>query len=99
MMNIKRSGRVISRVSELPESTQFVLIYDDSYSEMGHDYGPPDPPPTMETVNHTSVIGFDTEAELIEWVTRNDSSYSKKRFVILPFKPLKIQKELSIKIG
>lgn len=82
MFNTKRSGRTISHVDDLPETTQFAVIVDSSYSEAP-----------------TSVIGFDTEAQLLEWVKKNDESHSKKSFLVLPYKPLKIQKQLSISVS
>lgn len=99
MFDTKRSGRTICRLSELPETTQFIVIHDDSYSAMGDDYGHPDPKPSMETHHQPRVIGFDTEAELVEWIKKNESAgYSKKCFRALRYQPLSIQTEVSIKI-
>ena len=52
--------------------------------------------PTMETHHQPRVIGFDTEAELIEWIKSNSAGYSKKTFRALRYQPLSIQTELSV---
>lgn len=97
----KRSGRIINHVGDIPQTTQFLVIHDSSYSAMGHDYGPPDPPPSMETTYTTVTVAFDTEEELLAWIEHNNSqpNYSKKKFVVVPYKPLVVKSEVKISLG
>lgn len=98
-MEKRRFTKRVSHVADIPPTTQFIVLHDDSYSAMGHDYGPPDPPPSMETTYHLTTLAFDTEEELLEWITQNEASRSKKRFVAMPYKPLSVQSEIKIKLG
>ena len=84
---------------QIPQNTQFIVFLDDSFSCMGDNYGPPDPPPRMETHNTVRLIAFDTEESLTSWIKSNSESYSKKSFKILPYKPLTLSTEVKISLS
>lgn len=98
-----RSGSTISCIGDLdPEKTKFIVIFDDTYSKPDEWYGPPDPMPSGSTTHYiTPVIGFESQEALLEWIKKNEalSGYSKRRFVALPYSPLTIKTEVSIKLG
>lgn len=91
--------KYISSTDQIPQNTKFLVLLDDSFSCMGDNYGPPDPPPTMETHNIVRLIAFDTEESLTSWIKSNSESYSKQSFKILPYQPLKISTEVKISLS
>jgi len=80
---------------------KFMVIQDDSYSAMGADYGPPDPPPTMETHKTLRCIMLHDEAEVEQWVRQEEerSTYSKKPYKIFKVDPVTINTSISVSIG
>jgi hypothetical protein len=86
----------INSISNIPVNTQFIALVNSSYSKMGDDYGPPDPPPTMETYEEIQVISFDSEDSLSIWIKENSESRSKKVFQILKYTPVKVSTEIKL---
>lgn len=78
---------------------EFIILVNDSETVMGHDYGPPDPPPTWETHNKLTVVSVKDEAALIEWIEQNTRSYRSKTFKVLQYKPVTIKTETKIVIS
>lgn len=46
----------------------FLVIKNDSISYTGSWYGPPDPPPSQETFSYMSILGFETIADVEEYL-------------------------------
>lgn len=81
---------------------KFMVVIDDTYSCMGDDYGPPDPPPTMETHNIMRVVMLHDEAEVQAWVknhTERKGFGSPKAFQIFKVDPVTINTSISVSIG
>ncbi|MNC23977.1 hypothetical protein D3C75_720170 [compost metagenome] len=81
---------------------KFMVVIDDSYSCMGADYGPPDPPPSMETHNTIRVVMLHDEAEVASWVKNHTESKgygSPKAYQILKVDPVTISTSISVSIG
>lgn len=80
---------------------KFMVIQDDSYSCMGADYGPPDPPPSMETHQTLRCIMLHDEAEVAQWVREQEdkNSYSKRAYKIFKVDPVTINTSISVSIG
>lgn len=74
----------INSINDITEDTKFIVFLDYSYSAMGADYGPPDPPPTMETHNSVQLLAFYSDEELKSWIELN----SKKNFKVIQYQPL-----------
>lgn len=94
--------RRVKSVSDLkrrfPEAV-FMAVVDDSVSGMGFDYGPPDPPPSMETTYFISMYALHNEDEVIEWVKDHTRRDTNKPYQILSVKPVAINTTLSVSLG
>lgn len=95
----KKSHSYVNNINAIPKDTKFIAMIDDSYSAMGDDYGPPDPPPQMETHHLIQIITFDSEESLLEWIKFNTASRSPKNVKVLPYSPVNISTEIKISIS
>ena len=64
----------INNARSVASDTVIIVMYDYSYSRMGDNYGPPDPPPQMETVTEVKMYQFSSEEDFKEWVQDNEAS-------------------------
>lgn len=64
----------INNAQGVDPSTVIIVMYDYSYSRMGDNYGPPDPPPQMETVTEVKLYQFSSDEDFKEWVQDNEAS-------------------------
>lgn len=55
-------------VAQKERQINFLVINMSSMSYMGADYGPPDPPPKMETFNYFQMYGFSEMKEVREYL-------------------------------
>lgn len=81
------------------DSAKFMVVEDDSYTAMGHDYGPPDPPPTMETHNTIRVTMLHTEEEVVAWVKQRSEDRYAKAYQIFKVDPVNINTSISVSLG
>lgn len=97
--------RQVHKVSDFnkPEiqGAKFMVMIDDSYTSMGHNYGPPDPPPSMETHEIIKCIMLHSEEEVVAWVKEqtNDNSWKKKAYKIFKVDPVNINTSISVSLG
>jgi hypothetical protein len=93
-------GKTIARVSALDsEQTEFIVLVSDSYSAMGFDYGPPDPPPSMETTEYVSVVAIKDEEELIAWIADHTRRSHHKAFKVIKYQPVTIETQVKITVS
>ncbi len=85
----------VNSISDIPQNSKFIVIYNDQETSMGHDYGPPDPKPTMETYNVVKLLAFIEEEHLKEWIKQNQN----KKFTVIKYEPLTIKTELLISLS
>lgn len=78
---------------------KFMVIEDDSYTAMGADYGPPDPPPTMETTHIIRCTMLHDEAEVSAWVKKRAEDRYAKAYKIFKVDPVTINTSISVSIG
>lgn len=90
----------VSQVSDFAKfKTEFIIVLDEQMSYMGADYGPPDPPPSMETMNYVSVIAIENQEQLQEWVQQNQGNRYPKAFKIFRIAPVNVTTEVVVKFN
>lgn len=81
----------ITQISKLKTTEyKYLILINQTNSYMGTWYGPPDPPPTMETVHSIAVNAIKTDKELLEWIDSNSKSYAPKVYQVISFSPVEI---------
>lgn len=80
---------------------KFIIAYDECFSYMGHDYGPPDPPPSMEYDTSATYLAMESEEEVLAWIKENqETKYGKpKQFKVFEFNPVNVTTEVKISFG
>lgn len=95
--------RKINRVSDLTgplAAAKFIAVIEDSISCMGDNYGPPDPPPSMETTHFTRIVALMSEEEVVEWVNMHtQDSVRPAPYKILKIEPVTINTSVSVSLG
>lgn len=98
-------NRRIKSVADLQtgefSKARFLIVMNDSITAMGADYGPPDPPPSMETTHFTQLIALMDEAEVAIWAEDhiNNTRWGKPApYQILRIEPVTITTTVSIKV-
>lgn len=67
---------------------KYAVMVEERGCAMGHDYGPPDPPPQMEYFTIIRILAFETQEQVIEWIKHHtEGRYSKPE----PYKIFKIE--------
>ena len=79
---------------------KFLVLLDESKSYMGADYGPPDPPPQMESFNYIEILGFVDEPSLMKWIEENQNTKwgNPKQFKLLKVEELNVEMKVEFKI-
>ena len=79
---------------------KYIIAYDETFSYMGADYGPPDPPPTMEYETRATYLAMMSEEEVLEWIKENqESKFSKpKEFKLFEFNMVNVTTEVKISL-
>lgn len=101
-MSTKFWGRSLRQLSDFDKhQPKFIVMYDETFSYMGADYGPPDPPPQMESETRAQMIALHSEEELAEWIRENQGfQYSRpKPFKVFRLEPVTVKTEISISLG
>jgi hypothetical protein len=81
----------VEKIEDIPADTHFFAVLDDSLSYMGADYGPPNPPPSMDTINILRVIPFSSKEELDDWVSDKINDRFTKGYKIFSVKPMLVK--------
>jgi hypothetical protein len=80
--------KYVNTIEDLEKAgAEYFVIYDESMSYMGADYGPPDPPPSMETKKYLGFIAFTNQAELSDWVLKSQTEGRKQKIKIFKYDP------------
>jgi hypothetical protein len=68
---------------------------------MGADYGPPDPPPSMETSTYIGIHGFKTKEEVATWIKQeNENKFSRpKPFKVFAIEALTVKTDVTVSFG
>lgn len=82
-------GNQISQLSDFDKcQPNFIIVQEYTESHMGANYGPPDPPPSMETSTYMSIRGFKTKEDVAAWIKQErEIKYSNNK----PFKVFAIE--------
>ena len=74
---------------------KYAVIYKESYTAAGYDACD-----SSYTAYYDTIKEFDTEQELMDWVTLEDSrSYGKKTYRVIQFEALKVNKSISFELA
>lgn len=101
-MSTKYWGRSLRELSDYDKhQPKFIIMWDETHSYMGADYGPPDPPPQMESETRAQVIALHSEEEVAEWIKENQTTqYGRpKTFKVFRIEPVIVKTEVSISFG
>lgn len=77
------------------KEADYLLILGGSITALGDDYGPPDPPPRMETTYYPEIYALNKE-QVENWVKDNQKSYRPKEYKILKIEPVEVKTEVTI---
>ena len=80
---------------------KFIVVQEYTESHMGANYGPPDPPPSMETSTYLSIRGFSTTEEVAAWIKQeNESKWSKpKPFKVFSVDAMTVKTDITVSFG
>ena len=80
---------------------KFIIAYDETFSYMGANYGPPDPPPSMEYETRAVYIALMDEQEVIDWIKENQETkyVTPKKFKVFQFNEVNVTTEVKISFG
>jgi hypothetical protein len=94
-------GKLISRLSDFDKSKpNYMVMHEYTKSQMGADYGPPDPPPVMETKTYIGMIGFSTREEVASWIKQNaEATYKVSAFRIFAIEEMSFKTDITISFG
>lgn len=75
-----------------------MILINQSESHMGADYGPPDPPPSMEITHSVRIIQLYSDKEVLDWIEQysNKKYRSPEKFKVIKIEPVKIKTEVTI---
>ena len=95
-------GTSITRLSDFDKHRpNFIVVQEYTESHMGADYGPPDPPPSMETSTYLSIRGFSTKEDVGAWIKREkERSYaSSKPFKVFAIEGMTVKTDITVSFG
>ena len=95
-------GNGIRRLADLDKySPNFIVVYEYTENHMGLDYGPPDPPPSMETSTYVGIRGFSTKEEVAAWIKQeNESKFSRPQpFKVFAIEALTVKTDITVSFG
>ena len=98
-MSTKFWGRPLRKLADYDKlQPKFIVMYDETHSYMGANYGPPDPPPQMEYETRIAIVSLNSEEEVIEWIKDNqESKYGQpKRFKVFKIDPISVKTEVRV---
>lgn len=101
-MSTKFWGRSLTKISDYDKhNPKFIILVDETHGYMGADYGPPDPPPTMEYETRANYTALMSEEEVIDWIKDNqETKYgSPKKFKVFKIEPVSINTEIKVSLG
>jgi hypothetical protein len=84
----KHTIRSLSDFDRLCPKFKFAVMYEETISYMGADYGPPDPPPSMVSETVIRILAFETKEQVIEWVNYHTRPQYRRP---APYKVFKIE--------
>jgi hypothetical protein len=79
----------------------FIVVQEYTESHMGANYGPPDPPPSMETSTYIGIRGFKTKEDVAAWIKQErESRYSGgKPFKVFAIEAMTIKTDITVSFG
>jgi hypothetical protein len=95
-------GTSISRLDDFDKySPNFIVVQEYTESHMGANYGPPDPPPSMETSTYLSIRGFKTKEDVAAWIKQErESKYSRETpFKVFAIDAMTVKTDITISFG
>lgn len=95
-------GNTISRLSDFDKYTpNFIVVQEYTESHMGANYGPPDPPPSMETSTYVSIRGFKTKEEVATWIKQeNEGHFSRPTpFKVFAIDAMTVKTDITVSFG
>lgn len=95
-------GTYINRLTDFDKySPNFIVAYEYTESHMGLDYGPPDPPPSMETSTYVGIRGFLTKEEVAAWIKQENESKSSrsKPFKVFAIEAMTVKTDITVSFG
>lgn len=91
-------GRLADFDTHMPN---FIVVQEYTESHMGANYGPPDPPPSMETSTYISIRGFKTKEDVAAWIKQErESKYSgNKPFEVFAIDAMTVKTDITVSFG
>lgn len=95
-------GNGISRLGDFDKyAPNFIVVQEYTESHMGANYGPPDPPPSMETSTYVSIRGFKTKEEVAVWIKQeNEGRFSRPTpFKVFAIDAMTVKTDITVSFG
>lgn len=95
-------GNGISSLADFDKySPNFIVVQEYTESHMGANYGPPDPPPSMETSTYISIRAFKTKEDVAAWIKQErESKWSTpKPFKVFAIDAMTVKTDITVSFG
>lgn len=95
-------GNGISRLADFDKhSPNFMVVHEYTESHMGFNYGPPDPPPSMETSTYLRIIGFKTKEDVAAWIKdqRDRQHSSIEQYKVFAIDAMSVKTDITVTFG
>lgn len=90
-------GRTMSRLADFDRhAPNFIVVQEETESHMGLDYGPPDPPPSMETSTYLGIRGFNSEEEVAAWIKQEKENRYSKPFKVFAVAAMTVKTDVTV---
>jgi hypothetical protein len=93
-------GNSITRLSDFDKHRpNYIVVQECTESHMGSWYGPPDPPPSMETSTYLSIRGFSSQEDVAEWIKQESKSTYSKPFKVFYVEGMTVKTDITVSFG
>ena len=89
----------ISDFNQKYAKNKFVVLVEDTISYMGADYGPPDPPPSMEHERVIRAYSFENEEQVTNWIKNHIKQTRPAPYQIFKVESLSVKTEVKLSLG